>query len=1599
MKRLGGSWKRHSRATTFRRRWHNGWCRPALECLEDRTLPSALLDPTFGRDGKLLTDVGSPGGSLANAPSVVCQPDGKILVAAAHWTHTVVVRYNPDGNLDSGFGNGGTVRLDLYGGNLQSPRVALDSHGRILVLAVTNLSSSPNMLARLTPDGSLDPAFDGDGLAGVDFGASFFGIDVAVDSHDRVIVTGHTYQGGAIVFAVARFSAVDGSLDLGFDGDGKATVGFNGTSAFAKAVAVDALDRIVVAGYTSSGYPTSDFAVARLLASDGRLDSTFGNAGTKSIDFGAWSEEAYDVAIDSANNVVVAGSITKNSLGGDVDFAVTRLLGTNGNLDPNFDGDGKASVDFGGFDPCYSLAVDSADNVVLAGRRVINNVSDFALARLAGTNGTLLSWGKRAIDFNGNSEYGLTGVTVDNNGNIVAVGASAGTISGVYGIYLAAVRILSADGSLDPTFDGDGRVLTPNRNPGSNDQAYSVALQADGKIIVAGTGYDQFNQGNFAIVVRYNSDGSLDSSFGLGGVFHDTSISLGSMITIDSRGRILLVGGNSSSDLAVARLLPNGSLDPNFDGDGRAIIAFDSGADWGVGVAMDDADNVIVAGWSQQAASIDFVVARLLGSNGSLDPSFDGDGRATIDFGSAPDYGYGVAIDSANRIIVAGRSDQATGADFAVARLLGSNGSLDPAFGNGGKKLVDFGGAYDEGFSVAVDVADNPIVAGYSYQGAATGYDFAVARLLAADGNLDPSFNGDGLATVDFGSLNDFGWDVVLDSSGNVLVAGWSDQGYPTYYDFALAKLSGADGSLVGLDGDGRATVNFSSTSDGSSGVAIDGSDRVILAGMSLQYYLPTQWSWDFAVARLYTKTPPTADAGGHAPFFYATSEGGANLVSIDQNTGVATTIGSLGYQSSFTGAFTADGRFWTIVNSYHAGQLAEVNLSTGQATPVGAPPVTNDWIISLDANSRGQLFAGSHSGTYYSVNTTTGQFTPISQLGIYTCDFAFDTSGNLWAVDGSSTLYQLDPSTGAPLSSRQMTGLPDCTMSIEVDSANRFYVATCSYPAQLYRLDPATGAATLVGSNLGVNYIHGGDFLPALPGSGAYAVDEDATVQLAGWGIDLQDGSSGLTYEWDFDADGQFDDAIGPNPLFSAAGLEGPGTIAVSLRVTDSDGDSSVDTATVIVNPVNDAPIVAAPRADVVVDEDASDTVVDLAGVFTDVDILSNADVLTLMVTNSNSSLVSATLVGTTLTLDYIADWNGTAQITVRATDLAGAYVEDAVLVTVNPVNDRPAALPQSANVSEDGQVAVTLSGSDVETPLRGLVFTITSLPVYGSFKRSTGESVAVNDAFVGPPTLIYEPGAAWEAGGSDSFRFTVTDDGDPAGSSAGPLASSPAIVGIAITPAVAPGQVTIDAAGVVRIGGTSAADVIQIKADKSNTFLKVTFNSVVVSSAIPLVTISEIRAWGRAGNDNIVVSGVTINSLIHGGADNDTLGGASGSDVIFGGLGGDTITGGNGIDFVIGGDGADSISCGGGTDILAGGDVAWRLTESALRAVLQAWSLYGTANLGSLTGGMEPALLDNDYDTLTGGMGRDWLILDPADLITDLNRKKRDGDLVTEL
>jgi uncharacterized delta-60 repeat protein len=131
-------------------------------------------------------------------------------------------------------------------------------------------------------------------------------------------------------------------------------------------------------------------------------------------------------------------------------------------------------------------------------------------------------------------------------------------------------------------------------------------------------------------------------------------------------------------DIAVARLTNAGSLDASFDGDGKTTIIFGSSNQFAYGVAVDNLDRVIVAGGAVFGSTQDIAVARLTVA-GTLDPSFDGDGRATIAFGSSNQAARAVTIDSQGRIVVAGFAVIGSNLNFALARL-STSGALDLSF-------------------------------------------------------------------------------------------------------------------------------------------------------------------------------------------------------------------------------------------------------------------------------------------------------------------------------------------------------------------------------------------------------------------------------------------------------------------------------------------------------------------------------------------------------------------------------------------------------------------------------------------------------------------------------------------------------------------------------------------------------------------------------------------------------------------------------------------------------------------------------------------------------------------------------------------------------
>ena len=315
-------------------------------------------------------------------------------------------------------------------------------------------------------------------------------------------------------------------------------------------------------------------------------------------------------------------------------------------------------------------------------------------------------------------------------------------------------------------------------------------------------------------VLRYNPDGSLDTSFGVngrqiisfnrGGEHDDVATS----VAIDSSNRIVIAGyvqfsSGGDYDFGVARLTSSGSLDSSFSSDGKATIAFDEGGGTRRprrGVAIDWFGGIILAGSAQMSSGgdYDFAVARLT-SSGSLDTSFGTNGKVTTAFnngGSDNDGANAVAIDNSGRIVAAGGAQFSSGGDydFAVARYT-STGVLDTSFSSDGKRTIAFdngGTDADAVRSVAIDDQDRIVLAGYTTLGSGDS-DFAVARLTDS-GSLDTSFSSDGKATVPFdigpsGSRLDDAFQVLVDQGGRIVLAGSAQVSSSGDIDFAVARL------------------------------------------------------------------------------------------------------------------------------------------------------------------------------------------------------------------------------------------------------------------------------------------------------------------------------------------------------------------------------------------------------------------------------------------------------------------------------------------------------------------------------------------------------------------------------------------------------------------------------------------------------------------------------------------------------------------------------------------------------------------------------------------------------------------------------------------
>jgi uncharacterized delta-60 repeat protein len=343
------------------------------------------LDPSFGSGGKVLTDLNAS--SVDEAFALALQPNGKIVAvgrtrSADGAFDFALVRYNADGGLDPSFGADGKVVTDLNSSiGDEGLAVALQQDGKIVAAGV---SAGDFAVFRYNADGSLDAGFGARGKALTDLGSSRFDEAHAVllQPDGKIVAAGRSITGSSVDFALVRYNP-DGSLDPTFGAGGKVLTDL-GSSRFdeAHAVLLQPDGKILAAG-RSNATGRFDFALVRYNP-DGSLDPSFGTRGKVLTDIDSRLDEVSAIALQPNGKIVAAGmSDTRASL----DFAVVRYDAA-GRLDPTFGTGGKVLTDLGNssFDDAFALALQNG-RIVAAGVSNASGSLDFALARYVGRCG------------------------------------------------------------------------------------------------------------------------------------------------------------------------------------------------------------------------------------------------------------------------------------------------------------------------------------------------------------------------------------------------------------------------------------------------------------------------------------------------------------------------------------------------------------------------------------------------------------------------------------------------------------------------------------------------------------------------------------------------------------------------------------------------------------------------------------------------------------------------------------------------------------------------------------------------------------------------------------------------------------------------------------------------------------------------------------------------------------------------------------------------------------------------------------------------------------------------------------------------------------
>jgi uncharacterized delta-60 repeat protein len=747
-----------------------------FEFLVARYNADGTPDTTFDGDGYYTLDVG---GQFDSANAVAIQADGKIVVAGGigeSSTLSYVFRFNTDGTLDTTFDTDGIATINGPG---EALAVAIQANGKIVFTAAYNnfFTGYSFTVARLNTNGSLDNAFDGDGLLTISPNVLFpYGLAIQPDGKIVIAGTSSTISSSQNV-RLARLNQ-NGTYDATFDGDGLVETVIAGEDSEARCVIIQSDDKILVGGSSAPG--SQDSPMLLRYKSDGDLDTDFDGDGIRIIDIANVTQDGYfhDVVRQTNGKIIAiySNEDTVFPFPQADDFFVFKF-NDNGSTDNSFDGNGIVRSQW--CEDGTELVLQTDLKLIAVGSHDRVDDSDYnhgiCVQRFDANNGS--------VEYNFNSTP-ANGKSVISNKDLIEAVAVAGLPDGKilvagwrddFGITEPTLIRLNANGTLDTSFMDEGFYIRNNSSSSNPIRFFSLKVLSDGSFFVGGD----------SLLIKFTSAGVPDTSFSSDGVANPAVDIYG--ILIQSDGKILGCGLGTNVG-RIARISAAGDVetspDVNMGVPGNASGIF------GCGLQSDG--KIVIGGYGYDSANNNdnVVVSRLL-TNLTVDTTFGTSGVTTTNLSSTlNDRATDLVVQPDNKIVVSSTGLNGTGdRDFAVIRY-DSNGALDNSFtenfGSGGISLINIGvtNPNDDANALLLQPDGQILVGGTTDNG--TSKRFAVAKLNPG-GSLTLGFGTLGRTTALFDNNDANSTALSFYLNDKILAAGKSWNG--TDYDFAIARF------------------------------------------------------------------------------------------------------------------------------------------------------------------------------------------------------------------------------------------------------------------------------------------------------------------------------------------------------------------------------------------------------------------------------------------------------------------------------------------------------------------------------------------------------------------------------------------------------------------------------------------------------------------------------------------------------------------------------------------------------------------------------------------------------------------------------------------